>query len=120
MPSFQLVGIVDDFGIALQFIPELIEGAQAFLCFIEKRHIAYKVFITQWIIHVKNRYVIVFQILAPKHIFISIVGKPFIEWVFQQDASLHDKVGGVKVCIGMSLSLEMISVLRAGRFENVS
>ena len=114
MPSFQLVGIVDDFGIALQFIPELIEGAQAFLCFIEKRHIAYKVFITQWIIHVKNRYVIVFQGLATKHIFISIVGKPFIEWVFQHDASLHDKVGGVKVCIGVSLSLELISVLRAG------
>ena len=52
--------------------------------------------------------------LAPKHIFISIVGKPFIEWVLQHDASLHDKVGGVKVCIGVSLSLEMISVLRAG------
>ena len=60
MPSFQLVGIVDDFGIALQFIPELIEGAQAFLCFIEKRHVADKVFIPQWIIHVKNRYVVVF------------------------------------------------------------
>ena len=114
MPSFQLVGIVDDFGISLQLISELIEGAQAFLCFIEKRHIAYKVFITQWIIHVKNRYVIVFQILAPKNIFISIVRKPFIEWVFQHDASLHDKVGGVEVGIGVSLSLEMISVLRAG------
>lgn len=114
MPSFQLMGIVDDFGIALQFIPELVEGAQAFLCFIEKRHIAYKVFITQWIIHVKNLYMIVFQCFATKNIFVPIVGKPFIEWVFQQDASLHDKVGSVEVCIGMSLSLEMISILRAG------
>ena len=52
--------------------------------------------------------------LAPKHIFVSIVGKPFIKWMFQQDASLHDKVGGVEVCIGGSLSLEMISILRAG------
>ena len=65
MPSFQLVGIGDDFGIALQFIPELIEGAQAFLCFIEKRHVAYKVFITQWIIYVENVYVVVFQVFTP-------------------------------------------------------
>ena len=57
---------------------------------------------------------IVFQVLAPKHIFVSIVGKTFIEWMFQQDVSLHDKVGGVEVSIGMSLSLEMISILRAG------
>ena len=50
--ALQLAGITDDSGIALQFFSELIECMKAFLCLADKRHVADKVFITQWIIHV--------------------------------------------------------------------
>ena len=57
--ALQLAGITDDSGIALQFGSELIEGVQTFLCFADKRHVADEVFITQWIIHMMNGYMVV-------------------------------------------------------------
>lgn len=63
--ALQLAGITDDSGIALQFGSELIEGVQAFFCLADKRHVADKVFITQWIIYVENGYVVVFQVFTP-------------------------------------------------------
>ena len=46
--------------------------------------------------------------------------KPFVEGISEHDIALHDEVGGVEISIGISLALEMISVLRAGRFEDIS
>ena len=40
--------------------------------------------------------------------------KPFVERISEHDILLHDEVGGVEICIGISLALEMISILRAG------
>ena len=46
--------------------------------------------------------------------------KPFVEGISEHDIPLYDEVGGVEISIGISLALEIISVLRAGRFEDIS
>ena len=63
--ALQLAGITDDSGISFQFFSELIECMKAFLCLADKRHVADKVFITQWIIHMMNGYMVVFQVFTP-------------------------------------------------------
>ena len=53
MPAFHFQGIIQYFGVALQFFLKLVEGAQALFCLIEETHVADEILISQCIVYMQ-------------------------------------------------------------------